>query len=82
MTPPMLLILAFLSATFLLGLALGYLLWNVAGKSKEDGFATELQFWKQRWDQSRLETDRANARVEALEKERNTLKGKLKEADA
>lgn len=82
MFTPSIHILTFLSATFVLGLALGWIIWKFQTTSAGETAETEVKFWKQRWDQSRLELDREQAKIETLEKERDTLKGKLKKASA
>jgi hypothetical protein len=76
MLTPSIHIIAFLSAAFVLGVALGWVLW----KFKSEPADSEVQFWKQRWDQSRLELDREHDKIEILEKERDSLKDKLKAA--
>ncbi|MCK0122370.1 hypothetical protein MWU61_17580 [Loktanella sp. F6476L] len=78
MLTPSIHILTFLSAAFVLGLALGWVLWKFKTETPAESADTEVQFWKQRWDQSRLELDREQNKIEALEKERDTLKDKLK----
>ncbi|MEO9863949.1 MAG: hypothetical protein ABJO29_01080 [Yoonia sp.] len=78
MLTPSIHILTFLSAAFVLGLALGWILWKFKTETAGESTDTEVQFWKQRWDQSRLELDREQNKIEALEKERDTLKDKLK----
>jgi hypothetical protein len=82
MLTPTIQILAFLTVTFALGLTLGWLLWQFKGGAAGKSIETEVQFWKQRWDQSRLELDREQSKIEALEKERDTLKGKVRKAKA
>lgn len=77
---PMVEIIAFLSATFVLGIALGWSLWRF-GLSKEMAtLTTEKEFWQQRLDQARFERDQDQDKIKALEKERNSLKQRLAKA--
>ncbi len=77
MLTPMVQILAFLSATFLLGLALGWLLWRFGGSSQAASETTEVQYWRQRLDQSRIERDLEKDKIAVLERERDSLKKRL-----
>jgi len=82
MFTPTVLLIAFLSVTFALGLSLGWALWRFKGGLAGKSIETEVEFWKQRWDQSRLELDREQSKIEALEKERDKLRGKPAAAKA
>jgi len=79
---PMVEIVAFLSAAFLLGLALGWSLFKLGVSAEMKTLTTEKEFWQQRLDQARIERDQDQDKIEALENERNALKKKLKVAAA
>lgn len=82
MSTQLILILGYLSSTFLLGLALGWLIWQF-GRSKElESMAADTQYWKQRLEQSRFERNIDLDRVTALETERDNLKRRLKSASS
>lgn len=77
---PMVEIIAFLSATFVLGIALGWSLWRFGLSKKMATLTTEKEFWQQRLDQARFERDQDQDKIKALEKERNSLKQRLAKA--
>ncbi len=77
MFTPLVQILAYLSSTFLLGLVLGWLLWKFGGSKQIESVATELQYWKQRLAQARLETDQKQDKIDSLEREKDNLKKRL-----
>ncbi|MEP2262350.1 MAG: hypothetical protein ABJI00_13110 [Paracoccaceae bacterium] len=45
----------FLSATFLLGLVLGWVLWYLSAKQEISSINSERDFWKKSYDQARLQ---------------------------
>lgn len=57
MITPALEIALFLSATFLLGLALGWVLWSLSAKQQINSISSERDFWKKSYDQARLQGD-------------------------
>lgn len=77
---PMVEILAFLSAAFVLGLVLGWSLWRFGVSKEMSTLASEKDFWQQRLDQARFERDQDQDKIAALEKERSNLKKQLKAA--
>ena len=77
---PMVEILAYLSATFILGLIFGWALWRFGIAKEMSTLTTEKEFWQQRLDQARFERDRDQDKIEALEKERASLKKRLTKA--
>jgi hypothetical protein len=77
MFTPSIIILAYLLSVFALGLALGWLLWKFGLSEKLGTLSTEMLFWKQRWDQARLEHDRDQDKIASLEEERDKLKKSL-----
>lgn len=72
-TPPVD-ILVFLTVTFLLGLTLGWIIWKFQTVPEDDGSESEVQFWKQRFNQSRLEHGVEQSKVGQLEKELEALR--------
>lgn len=78
MIDPMIDILLFLSAAFVLGVALGWALWKLGAEEQMSSAMTESEFWQQRMTQARAQNDLQKERIEALEKERETLKERLK----
>lgn len=78
MSTPLVLILVYLSSTFLLGLVLGWLLWQFGRSAQVASIATEVSYWKERLEQSRAENGLNNDRIVALEKERDILKQRLR----
>lgn len=80
MFTPLVQILVYLSSTFLMGLALGWLLWKFGGSKQLESMTTDMQYWKQRLDQSRLERDQEQDKKSALERERDNLKKRLMSA--
>lgn len=78
MFTPLVLILAYLSVTFLLGLVLGWLLWKFGGPAQVGVTETDVQYWKDRVEQSRVERNIEQDRITALERERDNLKKRLK----
>lgn len=74
---PMVEILTFLSASFVLGLAFGCALWKFGVAKEMDTLATEKKFWQQRLDQARFERDQDQDKISALETERASLKKRL-----
>ncbi len=78
MFTPLVLILAYLAATFLLGLVLGWLLWKFGGPTQVGVTETDVQYWKDRVEQSRVERNIEQDRITALERERDNLKKRLK----
>ncbi|MGJ8621925.1 MAG: hypothetical protein ACSHW1_04050 [Yoonia sp.] len=77
MLTPLVQILAYLTATFALGLALGWVLWNFGGTKKEKSLLSEKEYWEQRFKQSSIERNLEGDKVAALESERDTLKKRL-----
>lgn len=80
MFSPLVMILVYLSATFLLGLALGWLVWKFGGSGQSDSAATDAEYWKERLEQSRVERNVEQDRIVTLERERDNLKKRLKAA--
>lgn len=78
MFTPLVQILVYLSATFLLGLVLGWLLWKFGGAKQLASTDTNAQYWKDRLEQSRIERSLEQDRVVALEHERDNLKKRLR----
>lgn len=56
MLTPELEIALFLSSTFLLGLALGWVLWYFTSKQEINSIASEKNFWKKSYEQARLQS--------------------------
>jgi uncharacterized membrane-anchored protein YhcB (DUF1043 family) len=77
MFTPLVQILVYLAVTFVLGLALGWLLWKFGGSTQSDAMTTEIDYWKQRLDQSRNERDLEQDKIAVLERERDNLKKRL-----
>jgi predicted nucleic acid-binding Zn-ribbon protein len=73
-------ILAYLSATFVLGLALGWALWKFGVSKEMKTLSSEKDFWQERLDQARFERDQDQQKIDALEKERASLKKQLRAA--
>lgn len=63
--------------TFVLGGALGWVVWGVGSAKQIAVMASEVNFWKENCEQSRFQRDNEQRKVELLEDERNTLKQKL-----
>lgn len=80
MLTPLVLILAYLSCTFLLGLVLGWLLWKFSDPKQLETSATDAHYWKERLEQSRVERNVEQDRIATLERERDNLKKRLKAA--
>lgn len=80
MLTPTVLILAYLSSTFLMGLILGWLLWQFGGAKAST--ETEVQYWRDRLNQSRAESHLYSEKIATLEKERDNLKKRLSSAFA
>ncbi|MEO9825586.1 MAG: hypothetical protein ABJF50_14310 [Paracoccaceae bacterium] len=57
MLTPVLEVVLFLSATFVLGLAFGWVLWSFSAKQEISAIATERDFWKDSYNQARLKGD-------------------------
>lgn len=58
----------FLSGAFVLGLALGWVLWKLGSDQQSNDAGSESEFWQQRLNQARQERDLFQTRLEALEK--------------
>lgn len=71
---------AYLSATFVLGLSLGWALWKLGLNQQLKTIMTEKEFWQQRLDQARFERDKDQDKIAALEKERANLKKRVADA--
>jgi hypothetical protein len=56
MLTPELEIVVFLSSTFVLGLALGWVLWCLSSKQEISSIASERNFWKKSYEQARLQS--------------------------
>ena len=57
MLTPALEIIVFLSATFLLGLALGWVLWFLSAKQEIGAIASERDFWKGSYEKARMQSE-------------------------
>ena len=82
MFTPFILILVYLSATFILGLALGWILWKFGIAKQLVTATTEMQYWKDRLEQLRAERNLEQDRFASLERERDNLKKRLRVARA
>lgn len=80
MFTPLVMILAYLSATFLLGLVLGWLVWRFGSSNQSESTTTDAEYWKERLEQSRVERNIEQDRIVTLERERDNLKKRLKVA--
>jgi len=74
MITPVVDVLIFLSVTFLLGLALGWIVWNFKPEAEADSAEDEEIFWKTRYNQARLESAADQSKISDLEKELANLK--------
>ncbi len=79
MLTPLAQILIYLSCTFLLGLAMGWVIWKYRISTEPD---TDIAFWKERLDNARAMHQLSEQRNETLEREKETLKAKLASAKA
>lgn len=77
MLTPVLEIVLFLSATFLLGLALGWVLWSFSAKLEISSMASERDFWKKSYDQERLKSDK-NQDFEEAKAQRTTSQSRTR----
>lgn len=77
---PMIEIILYLSATFLLGLSLGAAIWKLGTAHKVGTVESEKAFWQQRVQQARAERDQDQEKIERLEAEREKLRDQLKQA--
>lgn len=57
----------FLSGAFVLGLALGWVLWKLGTQHQSRDADQESEFWQQRLNQARQERDLFQTKLEALE---------------
>jgi len=80
MFTPLVLILIFLSTTFLLGLILGWLLWKFGDADQSESESTETEYWKERSEQARLELRVEQDKFAELKQECDTLMQRLKSA--
>ncbi|MCG3268342.1 hypothetical protein [Yoonia sp. I 8.24] len=80
MFTPMIQILLYLSATFVLGFALGWLLWKFSNTEQADAQSTETEYWMDRLDQARNERDLLETKIAALSREKENLTKRLKAA--
>ncbi|PUB19234.1 hypothetical protein DFP92_101829 [Yoonia sediminilitoris] len=70
-------ILFFMTCTFVLGLMLGYLLWRFGTAQKIASMSSDLKFWRDNLEQSRIEREVEIRRIEELTRERAILKKRL-----
>lgn len=72
-------ILVFMLCTFVLGVALGWLIWRYGGASKSaiDSMETEVDFWRSNLEQCRLELAEERNALAALLEESSVLKKRL-----
>lgn len=57
MLTPLIEIMLFLSSTFLLGLALGWVLWHLGAQQQVSKIASERDYWKKNFDQARVQNE-------------------------
>lgn len=74
MFTPLVQVLLLIACAFALGLALGWLLWKFGMAQKMATLTTEMEYWRQRLDQARLERDQDQDKLTCLEEEKNNLK--------
>jgi hypothetical protein len=77
MFTPSIQIFAYLSITFLLGIALGWLLWKFQGPGQADAKPADSEYWMDRLEQARNERDQLDLRLTALIQEKDSLKKRL-----
>ena len=72
-------ILLFMLVTFVLGLALGWLIWRFGGPAQTalDSKESELDFWRSNLEQCRMELGEERNAVAALREERSILKRRI-----
>jgi uncharacterized membrane-anchored protein YhcB (DUF1043 family) len=73
-------ILIYLSSTFVLGIALGWLLWKFGNSEQANAQSTETEYWMERLDEARNERDLLETKMEALAREKDKLAKRLKSA--
>lgn len=70
-------ILLFMASTFLLGLVLGYVLWRYGSARTMASMSSDLNFWKDNLEQSRIARESDIRKIEELTKEKAILKKRL-----
>ncbi len=70
-------VLIYMSFTFLLGMVLGWLLWKFGGSKEAASMESEISFWKQNLEQSRLEREQDLNKIARLTEEKDILKRRL-----
>lgn len=77
MSDVMVQILIYMGATFVLGLAMGWVVWRYGSANAVATLSSEVNFWKQNCEQSRFERDADLRKIELLEHERDNLKKRV-----
>ncbi len=78
MLTPLIQIMLYLGGTFVLGLALGWVLWKFGSAAAAKAEEADVAFWQQRFEQVRSERDLAQDRIDSLESEREMLKKRVR----
>lgn len=74
---PVIGLLVFLSAAFILGLALGWIWWRFNSATSVASLTSEREFWQQRFEQARRARDLDQDRIAILEAEKSALQKRL-----
>jgi hypothetical protein len=67
----------YLSIAFLLGTALGWLMWKFQGSDRTEAKLEDSDYWMARLEQARNERDQLDHRLTALIQEKDNLKKRL-----
>ena len=70
-------VLIYMLCTFALGTALGWLLWRFGGSKEVASMESEISFWKQNLEQSRLEREQDLNKIAVLTQEKENLRKRL-----
>lgn len=67
----------FMSCTFLLGLALGWVAWRIGSEKERKILVSQAEFWQSQLDEARLKRDADLSRIDMLAKEKANLQKRL-----